>query len=104
LVSNSSDRQEVMRLPGEVVQVLDAPRGQGVQGQRVVDGDGDPARRGGRVRAENVAHLRLEGKMAAVVLGHLHPVHPLWREIMDLSGTTHLHIILFHIDTHTYVY
>ena len=64
--------------PAGVVQVLDVSWGEGLQRQRVVDGDGDPARRGG-IPAENATDLRLEGKMAAVVLGHLHPVHPLRR-------------------------
>ena len=71
--------QEVMSSPGAVVQVLDVSWREGLQGQRVVDGDGDPARCGG-TPAENLTDLCLEGKMAAVVLRHLHPVHPLQRD------------------------
>lgn len=62
-------------LLGAVVHVLDHPRRKRLQGQSVVNGDGDPAR--GRVATDDAADLGLKGKVAAFVLRHLHPVHPL---------------------------
>lgn len=65
-----------MWLLGGVVHVLDDSWRQSLQSQSVIDSDGDPAWHG-RVFADYTAYLGLKGKMAAVVLCHLYPVHPL---------------------------
>lgn len=63
-------------LLGAVVHVLDHSWRKRLQSQSVVNGDGDPAPHG-RLATDDAADLGLEGKVAAFMLCHFHPVHPL---------------------------
>lgn len=62
--------------PGGVVYMLDSPWGQGLESQGVVDSYGDPAGPTWVV-TEDLHYLSLKGKMAALVLHHFNPIHPL---------------------------
>lgn len=63
-------------LLGAVVQELDASWRERLQGQCVVDSDGDPGWHSG-ILTDQIAYLGLKGKMSTFVLCHIHPVHPL---------------------------
>lgn len=63
-------------LPGRIVQVLDGSRWKGVQVQGVINSDGDTTWHT-RAHPNRTANIRFEGKMAALMLHHLDPVHPL---------------------------
>lgn len=56
----------------------DGPRWQGVGGERVVDSNGDAAGGEGPT-LDQLADVCLEGEMAALVLCHVDPIHPLKR-------------------------
>lgn len=70
------DFRQRMWLLAAVVHVLDHSWRKSLQSQCVVNGDGDPARHA-RVTTDDTANFSLEGKMAALVFCHFHPVHPL---------------------------
>ncbi len=65
-----------MSLHSRVVHVMDASWRKSLQSQRVVHGDGDPAWHRW-VLPDYTTYLSLKRKVATLMLGHLHPVHPL---------------------------
>lgn len=65
-----------MWLLAAVVHVLDHSWRKSLQSQSVVNGDGDPTRHAW-LTTDHTANFCLEGKMAAFVFCHFHPVHPL---------------------------
>ena len=65
-----------MTLLGTVVHVLDGPWREGLEGQGVVDSDGDPTGNTSLL-TDHITDLCLKGKMTSLVFRHFHPIDPL---------------------------
>lgn len=68
-------------LPGRIVHVLDDSWWKSVQAQGVINSDGDTTWHS-CIHPDHIANIHFEGKMTALMLHHLDPIHPLgtWNE------------------------